>query len=408
MRNIVDNLFLHVDGDSFFVACEVSQHPEYIGLPVIVGEDRGIAVAMSYEAKKLGVTRGMPVFQIKKQFPNVIILPHHFDLYRKISSDVYNIFLSYLELVEIYSIDECFMIVKPSDIKYAGSPEKLLNSIKDEIKKKIGVTYSFGLGRTKVLAKTASKLQKPNGMVLLLNEQDEVEALKKTSINDVWGIGRQTIPRLHDMGIKTAYDFVHYSVDHIKKYFPEPLLHIQQELSGKSVLEFDSNHDPRDQKSIQSTATFKPSSNDPKIIFAELSLNIERACEHARELNLMTNSVSFFVKNTNFIIRAGDSHLSVYTTNPSVILNTIKPAFYKLLHNDEMIRSTGITLCNLRRGEEVPRDLFGIQEVSEAKNIVEDVSDSIRAKFGNNSIKHASSLKGGVKQRGNSFPKTHQ
>lgn len=407
MQNIVDNLFLHADGDSFFVSCEVSKHPEYKGFPVVVGEDRGIAVAMSYEAKKLGVTRGMPVFQIKKQFPKVIILPHHFDLYRKISDDVYNIFISYLPLVEIYSIDECFMVVKPSDIKFAGSPEKLLNSIKEEIKNKTGVTYSFGLGRTKVLAKTASKLEKPNGMVLLLSEKDEENALKKTFIDDIWGIGRKTVPRLHDMGIKSAYDFVHYSSDYIKKYFPEPLFNLQQELSGKSILGFDPNHDPREQKSIQSTATFKPSSSNKAIIFAELSQNVENACEHARELNLTTNSVSFFVKNTDFVIRAGDSHLSLYTTNPSAILNTIEKAFYKLLENGEKIRSTGITLLNLRRSEEVPRDLFGIQDESESKNIVESVGDSIRAKFGNDSLKRASSLKGNGKQRGNSFPKPH-
>jgi len=407
MKNIVNNLFLHADGDSFFVACEISQHPELKGLPVVVGEDRGIAVAMSYEAKKLGVTRGMPVFQIKRKFPEVVILPHHFDLYRKISNDVYNIFLSYVELVEIYSIDECFMIIKPSDIKHAGSPEKLLDSIKNEIKDKIGVTYSFGLGRTKVLAKTASKLEKPNGMVLLLNEQSEDNALRKTSIDDIWGIGRKTIPRLYDMGIKTAYDFLHYSSDYIKKYFPEPLLNIQLELSGKSVLGFDSNHDPRDQKSIQSTSTFKPSSCDSKIIFAELSLNVEKACEHARELNLMSNSVSYFVKNSNFVIRTWDQRLSVYTTNPSIILNAIELDFYKLLLMGENIRSTGVTLRNLCRTEKVPRDLFGIQDKSESKNIIEDISDKIRAKFGDDSLKHASSLRGTSKQKGNSFPKPY-
>lgn len=401
-----NNLILHADGDSFFVACEVSEHPEYKGKAVIVGGDRGIAVAMSYEAKKLGVTRGMPVFQIKKQFPKVIILPHHFDLYRKISDAVYDIFISYLEQVERYSIDECFMIVKPSDIKYAGSALKLVQSIKDEIQNKLGVTYSFGLGRTKVLAKTASKLQKPNGLVMLLNENDEENALKKTSIDDVWGIGRRTAPRLQSMGMKTAYDFVHYSNEHIKKYFSEPLYHLQQELSGKPMIEFDSNPDRRDQKSIQSTATFKPSSSDLKIIFAELSANVERACENARGLNLVTNSVSFFVKNTDFIYREGVSRLPLYTTNPGVILNIIEPLLNKLLKKDEKIRSTGITLSNLRRSEEIPRDLFGIQDKSEDKNIIEKVEDDIRARFGNDSVKHASSLKGSGKQRGNSFPKS--
>jgi len=407
MSDNYNNLFLHADGDSFFVSCEVSRHPEYKGMPVVVGEDKGIAVAMSYEAKKLGVTRGMPIFQIKKQFPSVIILPHHFDLYNKISNDVYNIFCSYLEHVEIYSIDECFMQVKVSDIKYAGGPEKLLKSIKDEIQNKIGVTYSFGLGRTKVLAKTASKLNKPNGLVLLLTKADEENALKKTKIGDVWGIGKQTIPRLHNLGIKTAYDFVCYKGNSIEKYFASTLYNLKQELSGKSILKIDDNHDPRDQKSIQSTSTFKPASSDAKIIFAELSENIERACERARELNLATNLVLFFVKNSNFTYRTGDSCLSLYTNNPSEILNIVEPILYKLLQKDEKIRSTGITLQNLLRRENIPRDLFGIFEKDESKNIIEEVCDGIREKFGQNSLKHASSLKCSGRGRGNSFPKPH-
>ncbi|MFA6355419.1 MAG: DNA polymerase IV, partial [Candidatus Paceibacterota bacterium] len=219
MSDNFDNLFLHADGDSFFVSCEASIHSEYIGMPVVVGEDKGIAVAMSYEAKKLGVTRGMPIFQIKKLFPKVIILSHNFDLYNKISNDVYNIFISYLEQVEVYSIDECFMLVKPSDIKHMGSSLNLVKAIRDEIREKVGVTYSFGLGRTKALAKTASKLEKPNGMVLLLSKEDEENALKKTKINDIWGLGRQTVPELMKKGIKTAYDFVHYKDEPIQKYF---------------------------------------------------------------------------------------------------------------------------------------------------------------------------------------------
>jgi DNA polymerase-4 len=402
------NLFLHADGDSFFVACEIALNPQYKGKPVVVGEDRGIAVAMSYEAKKLGVTRGMPVFKIKRQFPKVIILPHHFDVYRKISKGVNEILLSYLAHVEKYSIDESFAEVRQSDIKFAGSEEKLVRAIKDEIQETLAVTYSFGLARTKALAKTASKLNKPNGMVLLLNEQDEEKALKNTSIDDIWGIGRHTVPRLRSMGMKTAYDFVEYSSAHIQKYFSEPLYVLQQELKGTRMHELNYDSDPRDQKSIQSTATFKPSSDDPKIIFAELSENIEQACEHARRLGLMTNSVSFFVKNTKFIHHGGDVHLPLYTSNPSVVLKAVDQVFHKVLHVDEKIRSTGITFHNLRRSEDVPQDLFGIQEEALSKNIIEEVGDTIRQKFGHNALKRASSLKGTGKERGNSFPGTKQ
>src|ERR1051326_9031875 len=105
MADSSQNLYFHADGDSFFVSCELTAHPELKGKPVIVGADRGIAVAMSPEAKKLGVTRGMPVFRIKKLYPQVIILPHHFDLYQDIARGLHQILQSYFEAIEVYSID---------------------------------------------------------------------------------------------------------------------------------------------------------------------------------------------------------------------------------------------------------------------------------------------------------------
>src|SRR3989344_8621965 len=147
------SLYLHADGDSFFVACELTVRPELRGKPVIVGGDRGIAVAMSREAKKLGVTRGMPVFQIKKLFPQVVILSHHFDLYEDIAKRMQQILSSYFNKIEVYSIDECFALVDPSEVKYFGGEKNLLAELKREIEGTLNVTYSLGLARTKALAK---------------------------------------------------------------------------------------------------------------------------------------------------------------------------------------------------------------------------------------------------------------
>jgi nucleotidyltransferase/DNA polymerase involved in DNA repair len=387
-----ESYFLHADGDSFFVACELSIHPEFRGLPVIVGGDSGIAVAMSTEAKKLGVTRGMPTFQIKKQFPEVVILDHHFDLYRSISRKVYAILLSYVESVEVYSIDECFAVVKPSDIRFYGSLEKLATTIKNEIQSTLGVTYSFGIARTKTLAKTASKLKKPNGLVVLLTEADEHAALKKTHIADVWGLGRKTSPRLIAMGVKTAYDFVIFSSEKLEKYFSEPVVVLQKELSGQVFFTVENNSDPHDQKSIQSTSTFRPASSDAKIIWAELADNAEYACEQARKLRLMTNSLSFFVKTSEFRYHFADTKLSLYTADPGIVLNALERAFQSVLVSGEKIRSTGVILQNLRREEDVPKDLFGMQEKANTKSTVEIVGDAIRKKFGHRAIRRASGI----------------
>jgi DNA polymerase IV len=392
MNSKSENLFLHADGDSFFVACEVAMHPELRGKPVIVGGDRGIAVAMSVEAKKLGVTRGMPTFRIKKLLPQVIILPHHFDLYREIATEMYNILLSYANIVEEYSIDECFALVTPWEIKYFGNEKKFLSELKKEIETKLGVTYSLGLGRTKALSKLASKLEKPGGLVTLLSKEEEVRALKATSIEDIWGIGRKTIPRLRQLGLETAYDFIKYPLPRIEKYFSRPIALLHRELSGDSVLEVHNDADPRDQKSLQSTATFHPASTDPKVIWRELAENAEHACENVRALRLLSNSVSFFVKTSGFQYRFDEAKLPMYTSDPGIILNAIESKFPKLVTRRERIRSTGVILHNLVREENVPLDLFGKQSKILKRVVVEEAADKIREKYGPGAIQHAVTL----------------
>jgi len=348
---------------------------------------------MNQEAKKLGVTRGMPVFQIKRELPGVIILSHHFDLYNDIKERMHQILLKYFCTIEEYSIDECFALVEPSEINYFGGEKKLLIALKKEIEETLHVTYSIGLARTKVLAKQASKLEKPNGMVMLITKEDEINALKATLIEDVWGIGRQTVPLLNKLGIKNAYDFVKYSSKEIEVLFSKPVLALQKELSGVSVMEVESNVDPRDQKSIQSTSTFHPSSTDKNVIWREVAENGEHACKNARAIHLVSNKVSFFVKTSEFKYYTDEIKLEEYTADPGVILDAIEKKFKKLLPSRKNIRSTGITLHNLIREEYVPLDLFGKQEKKLKNLAVEEMADKLREKYGDGIIKRVASMR---------------
>lgn len=394
MKTQSDNLYLHIDGDSFFVSCELTARPELRGKPVIVGADRGIAVAMSIEAKALGITRGMPVFKIKKLFPEVTILDHHFDLYRDIAKRLFEILSSYFSEIEEYSIDECFALVQPWEVGYFKNEKDLLTQLKKEIQTKLNVSYSLGLARTKALSKLASKLEKPNGLVMLLSKEDETKALKATPIDDIWGIGGRTVPKLRQLGMQNAYDFVNFSEAKIEKDFFAPLLILKNDLNGQQILKVESHTDPRDQKSIQSTATFRPASSELKIIQREISENIEQACRDARALGLLSNKVSFFVKNTEFKYYFGEVKLSQYSADPGVILGAIESRLPELLLKKERMRSTGVMLHNLIRQEKAPLDLFGKQEKSIKSLAIETAADKIRKKFGNNIIKRAASLGG--------------
>ncbi len=383
---------LHADGDSFFVACEVARRPELRGLPVVVGEDRGIAAAMSYEAKRLGIHRGMPVYQIKKLYPECVILNHHFEYYREVSDGMYQILLSYVESVERYSIDECFAVVKHSDLVYFGGAENMLAQIKEEIERTYGVTYSFGLARTKGLAKVASKLEKPNGLVVLATQRDEDRALRATSIDNIWGAGRKAIPRLQNLGLATAYDLAHFDRERIARYFSEPMVVLQRELCGERVLHVEDDQDPRAQKSIQSTGTFRPKSSDPKVIWAQLAENIEYACKRARSLRLLGNKVSFFAKTADFRYHIAEQALVAYTADPGSIMNAIEHAFLRMLIPGEVVRATGITLHGLIKEESAPVDLFGAHNRSTERSRIEIVADGLRAKYGADIVRRASSL----------------
>ena len=392
MKDKSKNLYLHADGDSFFVACELSVHPQYKGKPVIVGADRGIAVAMSPEAKKLGVTRGMPVFKIKKFYPEVIILSHHFDLYQDIAKRMQQILSSYFTDIEEYSIDECFALAQPSEVKYFGGERRLMSELKNEIEKTLGVTYSLGLARTKALSKLASKLEKPGGLVVLLSKEEETRALKATSIDDIWGIGRRTVPLMKKLGLRTAFDFINLPESKLKN-FSAPVSVLYKELKGEQILEVENNIDPRGQKSIQSTATFRPASIDSKIIYREISENAEEACRNARELRLVSNKISFFVKTSEFKYFFEEIKLDEYTSDPGLILNAIESKLLKILPKRQRIRSTGVILHNLVREEHTPQDLFGKQNKVLKSLVIEETADKIRKKYGKDAIKRLSSLR---------------
>ena len=168
---------------------------------------------------------------------------------------------------------------------------------------------------------------------------------------------------------------------------------LQKELGGESIIEVVDDVDPRDQKSLQSTSTFRPPSTDIKIIWGELVGNAEHACQRARAVHLVSNKVSFFVKTNDFVYYSDEAKLTLYSSDPGAFLRAIKPKLAKLLKRGEKIRSTGITLHNLIREENTPKDLFGEQAKVLKKLIVEETADKMRKKYGNDIIKRASSLK---------------
>ena len=332
---------LHVDGDAFFASCESAQYPHLLGKPVVVGEERGIACAFSYEAKKLGITRGMPIAHIRANFPRVVILPSHFDLYHEYADKLYRVLREFTTRVERYSIDECFASVSQRDIKKYGSTDAYMKHVKKVAQEKLGITFSFGLAETKVLAKLASKYDKPNGLTIIERGTEE-QYLKNTNIEDVWGIGYRTSPLWHMRGIHTAFDFVSIPKDTIDT-FDKPTQILWYELTGHRVHTIAEEGDETLPASLQATRTFR-TSQDKKLITSELSRNTELVSSRLREHGLVARGIRFFIKNSDFKYTSRECELPFYTSDPSDFQTFIESAIDTMLISGEKYRSTGITL----------------------------------------------------------------
>src|SRR3989441_11428617 len=272
---------VHIDGDAFFASCEQSRRPKLQGRPVVTGKERGIAASMSYEAKARGVTRGMRLSEIRKLCPEAVILPSDYETYSLLSKRFFAIVRRYTPDVEEYSIDECFCdltgLRRPLRMSYI----QIAHRIKEDLDTELGCTFSVGLAPNKVIAKIASKWQKPSGLTVIPGPSIS-QFLTDLPVGTVWGIGPQTAALLGKHGMHTALQFARKSELWVKKLLTKPFYDIWQELNGRSILPL-LTAEKTSYQSIQKWKTFTPPSPDRDFVFAQLSKNIENACIKARQ-----------------------------------------------------------------------------------------------------------------------------
>jgi nucleotidyltransferase/DNA polymerase involved in DNA repair len=380
---------MHLDGDSFFVSVEAAKNPRLRGKPVVTGAERGIASAMSIEAKKLGITRGMPVFQIRKLFPQVIVTSSDYESYAVYSRRMMDIVRRYTDTVEEYSIDECFADFS-QDRNFTRNPRPILEKIKGDIKRELGITVSLGLGPTKVIAKTASKRNKPDGLTIL--SPDEVPlALATTPVSAVWGIGGTTSIALRKRGVSTALELARKPIEWVREHFSKPMVEMWYELNSVSVLPVRTEYEA--QKSIMKTRTFGPASNDRAVVFSELSKNIENAARKARELGLCAREFSIFLKTKEFTYSRTWCRLALSTNSTFDILPEAEKLFDSIFSKKYLYRATGVTLYALSPADLRQEDLFGSVRCDDETSKVFRVVDRVNKKYGRNVLCLASSVR---------------
>jgi DNA polymerase-4 len=224
---------LHADVDSFFASVEQRDDPALRGRPVIVGG--GVVLAASYEAKAYGIRTAMGGRQARRLCPHAVVVSPRMGAYSDASKEMFRVFEDATPLVEGLSIDEAFLDVRGME-RLAGSPATIAARLRQDVRERVGLPITVGVARTKFLAKVASGVAKPDGL-LVVPPGGELDFLHPLPIERLWGVGPKTAARLHERGIRT--------VGEVAELTQEALVALLGRATGRQVHALAHNHDRR-------------------------------------------------------------------------------------------------------------------------------------------------------------------
>ena len=289
---------LHVDLDAFFAAVEQRDRPELRGRPVIVGGEpggRGVVSAASYEARKFGVHSAMSLSEAARRCPNGVFLPVDGRRYQQASRDVMAILRRYTPLVEPISIDEAFLDVTGSAALFGHGPE-IARRIKDETRAEVGLTASVGVASTKLVAKIASDLRKPDGLVVV-PVGDEEAFLAPLPISRLWGVGEKTAVALRDYNVRTIGDLAALPPDLLIRRFGK---HGASLVARARGVDADTVHDGDPAKSVGHEHTFDVDTSDPELIERTLLAMADGVAGRLRSAGVRAGTVAVKIRDSGF------------------------------------------------------------------------------------------------------------
>ena len=384
-----------VDCNNFYASCERLFNPALEGKPIVVlSNNDGCAVARSQEAKDIGVKMGQPVFLMKEmvQQHNIFLFSSNYTLYGDMSNRVMETLRGFSPNVEIYSIDEAFLDLSrmPYGLQeYAGK-------IKATVRKNIGIPVSVGIAPTKVLAKLANHIAKKHPLhkakgFFIIDANNREKVLQEFPIAEIWGIGKKHAERLHNQGIKTAYEFTQLPEKWVKDNMSVVGLRLHKELLGQKCLSLELIQPEK--KEICTSRSF------PKNIalFGEIqeavSTHASRCAEKLRKQKSCANQVTVFIHTNLFREDQGKYSNSLTLTLPSPSNSTLKLVQYAIKSLEAIYRQgyeykkAGVIISGIVPDHQVQQNLF---EPAENDCLLMNTMDKLNARFGTGKVQVAS------------------
>jgi nucleotidyltransferase/DNA polymerase involved in DNA repair len=376
-----------VDCDSFFVSCERKLNPELNGLPVsVVSGERGCVIARSREAKAMGVPMGIPLFQAVEKYPGCIYVTVNHYAYSKISKSVMTILKEFSPNVQIYSIDEAFVDFTGLTKLYKKNYYNLGCYLQKKVWDEVGIPVTIGISSSKTLSKLASdKAKNSETRVALAGKQTRIPLLKKTEIDEVWGIGRRLGVKLKGYGVRTAYDFTQKDDEWIKKRFGKNGLTTKAELLGIMISPISSEVELP--KSISDSKSFPEFSSDINYLKNELSIHVHSCCKRLRKIDCKCSTIGVLLKTKDFRSYYDKEDLDFPLDFEFDISKVAFEILNRIYSQGTLYRSIGVVFENFNHSSKEQLILFDDGEKREKNAKLGKSLDILEKKFGRNIVR---------------------
>ena len=335
---------LHIDMDAFYASVEQRDHPEYAGKPIAVGgtSRRGVVAAASYEARAYGVHSAMPSVVAERRCPPLIFVKPRFEVYKEVSREIREIFHRYTDLVEPLSLDEAYLDVT-EPLQGPRSATLLARQIKKDILEATGLTASAGVSFNKFLAKTASGMNKPDGLTVIRPEQ-AAAFLAALPIERFYGVGEVTARRMKEIGIHNGADLLQRPEKELAVHFGKAGLFYYRIARGDDKRRVEPE---RERKSVGAERTFMEDIDDPSTMLERVQIIARDVAARLQRVESAGRTVTLKIKYHDFEINSRSRTLG-HTVHRAEELCAI--AAY-LLETPEPplrpVRLLGITVSNL-------------------------------------------------------------
>lgn len=377
---------LHVDMDAFYASVEQLDDPALRGRAIIVGapDSRSVVSSASYEARRFGVRSAMPVSQALRLCPTAIVVVPHFERYLEMSSQVMRIFRDITPLVEPLSIDEAFLDVRGAR-RLWGSPGVIARALRRRVLEETGLTCSIGVAATKHVAKMASTLSKPDGL-LVVPEADTADFLSPRSVRSLWGVGPKASEALESRGIRTIADVLDAPRALLDRALGaamgDRVWHLARGIDAREV---DTRHV---EKSVGHEETFPQDIGDAAVLRSELRRLADRVGARLRSSGWEASTVAIKVRFADFTTITRTQTLP----EPTAVGQRIGDAAHDLFATIDRalpVRLIGVRAERLRAaGESAP----ALWDDHEDWRRIEDALDDATARFGRGAVMRATLL----------------